>query len=128
MDIVGLIPGGGAAAKGTKITRSILKTLPKVALAVSASQAFNNREEILASLDKATSNPKDMNVGDWQNLAQALSLVAGGSQVAGAAINKRRLQNKNKVKFEKILKKYRFTKMIDCDRIYRTKQLRKETR
>ena len=99
MDIVGLIPGGGAAAKGTKITRSILKTLPKVALAVSASQAFNNREEILASLDKATSNPKDMNVGDWQNLAQALSLVAGGSQVAGAAINKRRLQNKNKVKF-----------------------------
>jgi hypothetical protein len=27
--------------------------------------AFANREEILASLQKATSNPKDMNVGDW---------------------------------------------------------------
>ena len=88
MDVIGLIPGGGAASKGAKVLKSLGKTLPKVALAVSATSAFANRDEILASLQKATSNPKDMNVGDWQNLAQALSLVSGASQVAGAAFNK----------------------------------------
>jgi hypothetical protein len=65
MDIVGLIPGGGAASKGAKVLKSIGKIVPKVALAVSSMSAFANREEILASLQKATSNPKDMNVGDW---------------------------------------------------------------
>lgn len=89
MDIVGLIPGGGAASKGAKVLKSIGKIVPKVMLALSASSAFANREEIMASLQKATSSPKDMNVGDWQNLAQALSLVSGASQVAGAAYNKK---------------------------------------
>lgn len=89
MDIVGLIPGGGAASKGAKVLKSIGKIIPKVMLTLSATSAFANREEIMASLQKATSNPKDMNVGDWQNLAQALSLVSGASQVAGAAYNKK---------------------------------------
>ena len=89
MDIVGLIPGGGAASKGAKILKSIGKIVPKVMLALSATSAFANRKEIMDSLQKATSNPKDMNVGDWQNLAQALSLVSGASQVAGTAYNKR---------------------------------------
>ena len=89
MDIVGLIPGGGAASKGAKVLKSLGKTLPKVMLALSATSAFKNRDEIMESLKKATTNPKDMNVGDWQNLAQALSLVSGASQVAGAAYNKK---------------------------------------
>ena len=86
MDIVGLIPGGGAATKGAKILKSLVKILPKAALAIGAVNGLKNSDQILASIDKAIKTPGELNVGDWQNIAQGLSLIAGGSQVAGAAV------------------------------------------
>ena len=89
MDIAGLIPGGGFASKTAKIMRSIGSIIPKVALTLGAISAFNNREGIMESLNKAIDKPSDMNVQDWQNIAQALSMVAGASTVAGAAYGKK---------------------------------------
>lgn len=86
MDIVGLIPGGGAASKGAKILKSLTKILPKAALAIGAVNGLKNSDQILASINKAIKTPGELNVGDWQNIAQGLSLIAGGSQVAGAAV------------------------------------------
>lgn len=106
MDLAGLIPGGGFAAKGTKILKSVGKLLPKVALGLGALGAINNGEGIMNSVKKAISNPKDMDVQDWQNLAQALSLVSGASTVAGAAYGKKARANKqelaNTIKQDKI--------------------------
>lgn len=94
MDIAGLIPGGGTAIKGVKILKSLIKILPKAALVIGIINGVANRDQILASINKAIKTPGELDVGDWQNLAQGLSLIAGGSQVAGAAI-------KNKAKAKK---------------------------
>ena len=89
MDIAGLIPGGGFAAKGSKILKSVGKIIPKVALALSAVGAVANGDGIIESLNKAVNNPSDMTVQDWQNMAQAFSLIGGASTVAGAAYGKK---------------------------------------
>jgi hypothetical protein len=69
MDIAGLIPGGGFASKTAKILRSVGKIIPKVALALGTMSAFNNKEGIMNSLNKAIESPSDMTVQDWQNMA-----------------------------------------------------------
>lgn len=94
MDIAGLIPGGGFAAKTAKIIKSISSIIPKVALTLGAISAFNNKDGIMESLNKAIDKPSDMTVQDWQNIAQALSLIGGGSTVAGAAYGKKARNNK----------------------------------
>jgi hypothetical protein len=94
MDIAGLIPGGGFAAKTAKIVKSISSIIPKVALTLGAISAFNNKDGIMESLNKAIDKPSDMTVQDWQNIAQALSLIGGGSTVAGAAYGKKARNNK----------------------------------
>jgi hypothetical protein len=62
MDIAGLIPGGGFAAKGSKILKSVGKIIPKVALALSAVGAVANGDGIIESLNKAIDNPSDMTI------------------------------------------------------------------
>lgn len=101
MDIVGLIPGGGTASKGAKIAKTLLKTVPKVALALSVKSGIENREEIMGSLKKLSDTPGDLTVGDWQNIAHALSIVSGTSQVAGTALhNKLRANKQQKQAFD----------------------------
>lgn len=94
MDIAGLIPGGGFASKTAKIMRSVGSIIPKVALALGAISTFNNREGIMESINKALDKPSEMNVQDWQNIAQAFSIVAGASTVAGAAYGKKARKTK----------------------------------
>jgi hypothetical protein len=65
MDIAGMIPGGGAASKCTKIVRSIGKLIPKVSLALGALGAFKNREGIMESLKKVVDSPTELSVQDW---------------------------------------------------------------
>lgn len=89
MDLLGLIPGGGAASKFAKITKSIGGLIPKIALAYGAMATVNNGGEIKKSLDKAMDNPTKLNVQDWQNIAQAISVISGGSTMAGTAYKKK---------------------------------------
>lgn len=90
MDIAGLIPGGGAASKTAKIVKSVSSLLPKVALVYGTMATAKNSPEILASIQKAIDEPTKLTVQDWQNISQAISVITGGSQVAGAAYQKRK--------------------------------------
>lgn len=83
MDLVGLIPGLGAAGKGSKIVKNLLKVAPKLITIWStftsfapAMQAFNKLK------DKGA---KEMTVEDWKALANGLTAAAGATRWGVAA-------------------------------------------
>lgn len=77
MDILGLIPIGGSTSKWAKITRNVVKWVPRLMAAVSVSNTIANKDAILASLGKVTSEPTKLTVDDWRNIAQGIGTVAG---------------------------------------------------
>lgn len=71
MDLVGLVPGLGAAGKGNKIVRNLLKVAPKLITIWSASTSFAPAMQAFNKLkDKGA---KEMTVEDWKALADGLT-------------------------------------------------------
>lgn len=79
MDVVGLIPGMGATGKAAKIVR-VLKPVSK--LAMRTLQAYGMVHSADA-FNKLMSNPSDMSVDDWRNLAIGLQAISGEARYRG---------------------------------------------
>lgn len=83
MDLVGLIPGLGAAGKGSKIVKNLLKVTPKLITIWSASKSFAPAMQAFNKLkDKGA---KEMTVEDWKALANGLTAAAGVTRWGAAA-------------------------------------------
>lgn len=83
MDFVGLIPGLGAAGKGSKIIKNLLKVAPKLITIWSASTSFAPAMQAFNKLkDKGA---KEMTVEDWKALANGLTAAAGATRWGAAA-------------------------------------------
>lgn len=83
MDAVGLIPGLGAAGKGSKILKNLLKVAPKLITIWSASTSFAPAMQAFNKLkDKGA---KEMTVDDWKALANGLTAAAGATRWSAAA-------------------------------------------
>lgn len=74
MDAVGLVPGFGAAGKAGKITKTLVKYVPKIITVLSAANALS--PESRASWEKLFSK-ESLTVKDWQNIAAGCSALAG---------------------------------------------------
>ena len=83
MDLIGLIPGLGAAGKGSKIVKNLLKVTPKLTTIWSASTSFAPAMQAFNKLkDKGA---KEMTVDDWKALANGLTAAAGATRWGAAA-------------------------------------------
>lgn len=83
MDLVGLIPGLGAAGKGSKIVKNLLKVAPKLITIWSASTSFAPAMQAFNKLkDKGA---KEMTVDDWKALANGLTAAADATRWGAAA-------------------------------------------
>lgn len=92
MDLVGLIPGLGAAGKGSKIVKNLLKVAPKLITIWSASTSFAPAMQAFNKLkDKGA---KEMTVEDWKALANGLTAAAGVTRWGAAAAKNKINTNK----------------------------------
>lgn len=82
LDALSLIPGVGAATKGWRIAKTVAKYAPRLIAAVGAVHTLTNGPEIIASIGKIN-EPSKMTVQDWQNVAQAITLVTAGGAAGG---------------------------------------------
>lgn len=83
MDLAGLIPGLGAAGKGSKIVKNLLKVAPKLITIWSTSTSFAPAMQAFNKLkDKGA---KEMTVEDWKALANGLTAAAGVTRWGAAA-------------------------------------------
>lgn len=95
MDAVGLVPGFGTAGKAGKITKTLIKYVPKIVTALSAANALS--PESRASWAKLTSN-ESLTVKDWQNIAAGCSALAGVSRGAVGHFNAHTMAKGTKTK------------------------------
>ena len=95
MDAVGLVPGFGTAGKAGKITKTLIKYVPKIVTALSAANALS--PESRASWAKLASN-KSLTVKDWQNIAAGCSALAGVSRGAVGHFNAHTMAKGTKTK------------------------------
>lgn len=95
MDAVGLVPGFGTAGKAGKITKTLVKYVPKIVTALSAANALS--PESRASWAKLASN-ESLTVKDWQNIAAGCSALAGVSRGAVGHFNAHTMAKGTKTK------------------------------
>ena len=95
MDAVGLVPGFGTAGKAGKITKTLIKYVPKIVTALSAANALS--PESRTSWAKLASN-ESLTVKDWQNIAAGCSALAGVSRGAVGHFNAHTMAKGTKTK------------------------------
>ena len=95
MDVVGLVPGFGTAGKAGKITKTLVKYVPKIVTALSAANALS--PESRASWAKLASK-ESLTVRDWQNIAAGCSALAGVSRGAVGHFNAHTMAKGTKTK------------------------------
>lgn len=96
MDVLGMIPVGGAASKTTKIVKSLGKWVPRIAAAIGAMNTLQNGSAILGSLDKLTKEPSKLTVDDWRNISQGIGLIAGIGGATGRVYQRSKQAPKTK--------------------------------
>lgn len=87
MDVLGLIPGGGAASKMGKIVKTLKGTVPLIVALPGVASMLQNRPEIAASWKKAFDGDSDeggskMDYQDYMNILQVLNVAAGATNIA----------------------------------------------
>lgn len=90
LDTVGLIPGLGAAAKGSKVVKNLIKWTPRL---LSVAAAINYTGPGIESARKLVNNPKDLSVDDYRNLAELIKVVVGGGKGVKRQIQSKQLRN-----------------------------------
>lgn len=90
LDTVGLIPGLGAAAKGSKVVKNLIKWTPRL---LSAAAAINYTGPGIESARKLVTSPKDLSVDDYRNLAELIKVVVGGGKGVKRQIQSKQLRN-----------------------------------
>lgn len=86
MDILGLIPGGGAASKMGKIVKTLKGTVPLIVALPGVASMLANSPEIAASWKKAfDGDPENggskMDYQDYMNILQVLNVAAGAVNI-----------------------------------------------
>lgn len=103
MDLVGLIPGLGAAGKGSKILKNLLKVAPKLMTVWSMSTSF---APAIQAFNKLTDKgPKEMTVDDWKALSAGITAAAGGTRWGASAVRNKRLTNRYGTKYRTVTTK-----------------------
>lgn len=88
MDVVGLVPGFGAAGKSAKIVKNVVKLAPKILTLWGTAQAYEPAKEALSKL----MNNKSLTVDDWKALAAGLGALAGLSRMGLASMKTRAMK------------------------------------
>lgn len=76
LDTVGLVPGFGSAAKGSKILKTAAKYLPRIL----ATASLANTPEVYQSVKKAMTPGTDLTVDDWRNIAEGFKMAIQGGR------------------------------------------------
>lgn len=92
LDTVGLVPGLGSGAKGSKILKTAGKYIPR---ALTALAAWNYTGPAIESMNKAVKGEK-LTVDDWRNIGEGLKLVLQGGKGLKRTVQGKMLQNKIK--------------------------------
>lgn len=87
MDVLGLIPGGGAASKMGKILKTLKGTVPLIIALPGVASMLSHSPEIAASWKKAfDGDPENggskMDYQDYMNILQVLNVAAGATNIA----------------------------------------------
>lgn len=77
LDAVGLIPGLGAGAKGSKILKTAVKYIPRT---LSLLALHNYTGPAIESMKKALNPDAELTVDDWRNIAEGFKLVLQGGK------------------------------------------------
>ena len=78
LDLIGVIPGGGAASKGAKIVKNLKDIVPKALAILGTAHAVANSGAIMDSFNKILTNPTELSVDDWRNISTGLGVITGG--------------------------------------------------
>lgn len=88
LDVLGLIPAGGAASKGVKIAKTLGKYASRAMATVAAYQGLSNADNIIQSINKMTTDPTNLTVDDWRNISQGFGLLTGGVAASTRKVKK----------------------------------------
>lgn len=89
LDTVGLIPGLGTAAKGSKMLKTAVKYIPKT---LSLLAAYNYTGPAIESMKKAMTPGADLTVDDWRNIAEGFKIVLQGGKGVKRTVQARNLK------------------------------------
>lgn len=89
LDTVGLIPGLGTAAKGSKMLKTAIKYIPRT---LSLLAAYNYTGPAIESMKKALTPGTDLTVDDWRNIAEGFKLVLQGGKGVKRTVQARNLK------------------------------------
>ncbi len=89
LDTVGLIPGLGTAAKGSKMLKTAVKYIPKT---LSLLDAYNYTGPAIESMKKAMTPGADLTVDDWRNIAEGFKMVLQGGKGAKRTVQAHNLK------------------------------------
>lgn len=76
MDLVGLVPGGGAATKFAKIGKNLVKVAPKVLALIGTAGHALNTPQYIESWSKLSSDEK-LDAQDWNNILSSIQAILG---------------------------------------------------
>lgn len=100
MDALSIIPiVGDAAGTGGKLLKSVKNIAPKLIKALTTYgvlATLKNGANIAESLSKITSDEK-LTVGDWQNIAQAITALAGVNGAVKGGVAKQKAKSRARV-------------------------------
>lgn len=87
MDVLGLVPGGGAASKMGKIVKTLKSTVPLIVMIPGVVNMLANSPEIASSWKKAfdgdsADGGSKMDYQDYMNILQVLNVAAGATNIA----------------------------------------------
>ena len=82
MDLAGLVPGGGAAGKFTKIARTLKNLAPKVIAVIGTGMHALNTPQYLESWGKLKSEEK-LTAQDWNNILSSIQALLGPTAAVG---------------------------------------------
>lgn len=84
MDVMGLIPGGGAASKMGKIIKTLKGTVPLIIALPGVAHMLSNSPEIAKSWKRAFDGEdgEKMTYQDYMNILQVLNVAAGATNIA----------------------------------------------
>lgn len=97
-DLLGVIPGGGAASKGVKIAKTLGKYATRAMAVIAATQGLANSANIIKSISKMTTDPTNLTVNDWRYIAQGFGLLTGGVAAGARKYKKAKVEADMKAK------------------------------
>lgn len=100
MDLVGLVPGGGAAGKFAKIGKNLVKVAPKVLAIIGTAGHALNTPQYINSWSKLGTDEK-LDAQDWNNILSSIQAILGPAAGIGQYAKNKGYYGKNKAEAAK---------------------------